>query len=130
VGKREPGAWYLPGALLNAVQKDLEGADSAFAKAQEPRAPVQGGESSLWRRSLWVPVSVEHYRVARGGTTDSAHASFGPQPRSTSEPARPSLYIGAVLSGAGQFRFGGEVSNWPFRTRTTQVRQGEARRQV
>ena len=51
--EKNPAAWYYL-ARYYAVQKDLEGADSAFAKAQE-LAPKCKDEIELWRRSLWVP---------------------------------------------------------------------------
>src|SRR3989442_521096 len=46
--EKNPAAWYYL-ARYYFVQKDLEGADSAFAKAQE-LAPKCKDEIELWRR--------------------------------------------------------------------------------
>jgi len=98
--EKNPAAWYYL-ARYYAVQKDLEGADSAFAKAQE-LAPKCKDEIELWRRSLWVPVFNSGIQAWQAGNTDSAIASFRrANAIYTGEPAG-FIYIATLLSGAGQ----------------------------
>src|SRR3989442_815263 len=98
--EKNPAAWYYL-ARYYGFQKDLEGADSAFAKAQD-LAPKCKDDIELWRRSLWVPVFNSGIQAWQAGNTDSAIASFRRADQIyTSEPTG-FTYLATLLSGAGQ----------------------------
>jgi len=98
--EKNPAAWYYL-ARYYAFQKDLGGADSAFAKAQELQ-PKCKDDIELWRRSLWVPVFNSGIQAWQAGNTDSAIATFRrANAIYTGEPAG-FIYLATLLAGAGQ----------------------------
>jgi len=98
--EKNPAAWYYL-ARYYEFQKDLGGADSTFAKAQE-LAPKCKDEIELRRRSLWVPVFNSGIQAWQAGNTDSAIASFRRADQIyTSEPTG-FIYMASLLSGASQ----------------------------
>ncbi len=72
--EKNPAAWYYL-ARYYAFQKDLPGADTAFAKAVA-LAPACQDDIDIWRRLLWVPLLNAGVQAWEGGNTDSAIASF------------------------------------------------------
>src|SRR5256884_5527167 len=72
--EKNPAAWYYL-ARYYALQNDLAGADTAFARAQA-LAPGCKEDISTWRRVFWVPVFNDGVKAWQAGNTDSAIATF------------------------------------------------------
>src|SRR5438309_7634543 len=95
--EKNPAAWYYL-ARYYALQNDLAGADTAFARAQA-LAPGCKEDISTWRRVFWVPVFNEGVKVWQAGNTDSAIASF--RRANAIYGGEPSgfIYLGTLFSG-------------------------------
>src|SRR5256714_15393621 len=63
--EKNPAAWYYL-ARYYALQNDLAGADTAFARAQA-LAPACKEDISTWRRVFWVPVFNDRSEERRVG---------------------------------------------------------------
>ena len=72
--EKNPAAWYYLGRYYLMVT-DVQGADSAFRKAQALK-PTCEGDIMIWRRSLWVPTFNAGIAAWQANNLDSGLASF------------------------------------------------------
>ena len=95
--EKNPAAWYYL-ARYYALQNDLAGADTAFARAQA-LAPGCKEDISTWRRVFWVPVFNDGVKAWQAGNTDSAIASF--RRANAIYGGEPSgfIYLGTLFAG-------------------------------
>jgi tetratricopeptide (TPR) repeat protein len=98
--EKNPAAWYYL-ARYYALQNDLAGADTAFARAQA-LAPACKEDISTWRRVFWVPVFNDGVKAWQAGNTDSAIASF--RRANAIYAGEPSgfIYLGTLFANASQ----------------------------
>src|SRR5207253_2933680 len=98
--EKNPAAWYYL-ARYYALQNDLAGADTAFARAQA-LAPGCKEDISTWRRVFWVPVFNDGVKAWQAGNTDSAIASF--RRANAIYDGEPSgfIYLGTLFANANQ----------------------------
>ena len=98
--EKNPAAWYYL-ARYYALQNDLPGADTAFARAQA-LAPGCKEDISTWRRVFWVPVFNDGVKAWQAGNTDSAIASF--RRANAIYGGEPSgfIYLGTLFANANQ----------------------------
>jgi len=98
--EKNPAAWYYL-ARYYALQNDLVGADTAFARAQA-LAPACKEDISTWRRVFWVPVFNDGVKAWQAGNTDSAIASF--RRANAIYDGEPSgfIYLGTLFANANQ----------------------------
>src|SRR5206468_5647448 len=98
--EKNPAAWYYL-ARYYALQNDLAGADTAFARAQA-LAPACKEDISTWRRVFWVPVFNDGVKAWQAGNTDSATASF--RRANAIYGGEPSgfIYLGTLFANANQ----------------------------
>jgi len=98
--EKNPAAWYYL-ARYYALQNDLAGADTAFARAQA-LAPACKEDISTWRRVFWVPVFNDGVKAWQAGNTDSAIASF--RRANAIYGGEPSgfIYLGTLFANANQ----------------------------
>src|SRR2546428_175116 len=98
--EKNPAAWYYL-ARYYALQNDLAGADTAFARAQA-LAPGCKEDISTWRRVFWVPVFNDGVKAWQAGNTDSAIASF--RRANAIYGGEPSgfIYLGTLFANANQ----------------------------
>ena len=99
-GQEDNGAaWYYIGrryVLLN----DLEGADSAFRRA-ERLAPQCAQDIQTWRRFLWTPIYNKGVQAFQAGSSDSALLYFRRANHIHREPAGLSA-MAALFANAGE----------------------------
>src|SRR2546423_1326107 len=98
--EKNPAAWYYL-ARYYALQNDLAGADTAFARAQA-LAPACKEDISTWRRVFWVPVFNDGVKAWQAGQTDSAIASFRRANAIYGDGDSGSIYLGTLFANANQ----------------------------
>ena len=99
--QQNPAAWYYLGRYYYLL-KDLEGADSAFTKAEMLGPPACKDDISFWRRQLWVPVLNTGIQAWQAGNTDSAIATFRRANIIYRTEPHGFLYLGSLYSNANE----------------------------
>ncbi len=94
---KNPAAWYYLGRYY-LMANDLEGADSALAKALA-LAPDCKDDIMLYRRQAWVPVFNSGVQAWQAGNTDSAIASFERANRIYQAEPMGFIYLASLFIG-------------------------------
>lgn len=92
-------AWYYL-ARYYGMTSELQGADSAFRKA-EAIVPACKGDIDVWRRQLWTPIFNQGVNAFNAGKTDSALHYFREAGAIYPEPIGLSA-LASLMANAGQ----------------------------
>ncbi|HRP08141.1 MAG TPA: tetratricopeptide repeat protein, partial [Gemmatimonadales bacterium] len=93
-------AWYYLGRLY-LQGGDVQGADSAFTKAQG-LAPACGEDIKSWRQKAWIPLATPAAEYANQGKTDSAVILFKQAARMVPNMPQAPYNLGVLYANAGE----------------------------
>jgi tetratricopeptide (TPR) repeat protein len=94
-----PGVWYFLGRTY-ALEEDLAGADSAFAKAEE-LYPACGEDIDNQRRALWVPLYNQGAQALQAGDLATARDAFAKANQISNKESLVPFYLASVMVAQG-----------------------------